>query len=36
MPQSFAAVVALALMAGVLHVAFQALERRLIRWWRGR
>lgn len=36
MPQSFAAVAALALMAGVLHAAFQALERRLIRWWRGR
>jgi NitT/TauT family transport system permease protein len=36
MPQSFAAVAALAVMAGVLHAAFQALERRLIRWWRGR
>ncbi|HEY1425229.1 MAG TPA: ABC transporter permease [Caulobacteraceae bacterium] len=34
--RSFAAVAALALMAGVLHAAFQALERRLIRWWRGR
>jgi NitT/TauT family transport system permease protein len=34
--RSFAAVVALALMAGVLHAAFQALERRLIHWWRGR
>lgn len=34
--RSFAAVVALALMAGVLHAVFQALERRLIRWWRGR
>ena len=36
LPQSFAAVAALALMAGVLHAAFQALERRLIHWWRGR
>jgi NitT/TauT family transport system permease protein len=36
MDRSFAAVVALALMAGVLHAAFQALERRLIHWWRGR
>jgi NitT/TauT family transport system permease protein len=36
MPQSFAAVAALALMAGVLHAGFQALERRLIHWWRGR
>jgi NitT/TauT family transport system permease protein len=36
MAQSFAAVAALALMAGVLHAAFQALERRLIHWWRGR
>jgi NitT/TauT family transport system permease protein len=36
MAQSFAAVVALGLMAGVLHAGFQALERRLIRWWRGR
>jgi NitT/TauT family transport system permease protein len=36
MPQSFAAVAALALMAGVLHAAFQGLERRLIHWWRGR
>ena len=36
MPQSFAAVAALAMLAGVLHAAFQAFERRLIRWWRGR
>jgi NitT/TauT family transport system permease protein len=36
MPQSFAAVVALGLMAGVLHAGFQALERRLTHWWRGR
>ena len=36
MDESFAAVAALALMAGVLHAAFQALERRLIHWWRGR
>jgi len=36
MAKSFAALAALALMAGVLHAAFQALERRLIAWWRGR
>ena len=36
MSQSFAAVVALGLMAGVLHAGFQALERRLTHWWRGR
>jgi NitT/TauT family transport system permease protein len=31
-----AAIVALALMASGLHFAFQALERRALRWWRGR
>jgi len=36
MAKSFAALAALALMAGVLHAAFQALERQLIAWWRGR
>jgi len=36
MDQSFAALVALALMAAVLHVGFQALERAALRWWRGR
>jgi len=32
----FAAILALALMAAVVHVAFQALERRALTWWRGR
>ncbi|MFI4935342.1 MAG: ABC transporter permease [Caulobacterales bacterium] len=36
MAQSFAALVALALMAGVLHLIFQALERGALSWWRGR
>jgi NitT/TauT family transport system permease protein len=36
MDKSFAALAALAMMAGVLHGAFQALERRIILWWRGR
>ena len=36
MDRSFAALTALALMAGALNIAFQALERRLIVWWRGR
>jgi NitT/TauT family transport system permease protein len=36
MDKSFAALVALALMAAVLHLAFQALERSALRWWRGR
>ena len=36
MDKSFAAVVALALMAGVLHVGFQAFERAELAWWRGR
>ena len=32
----FAAILALALMAGLVHVAFQSLERRALVWWRGR
>jgi NitT/TauT family transport system permease protein len=32
----FAAILALALMAAVVHVVFQALERRALVWWRGR
>lgn len=36
MAKSFAALVALALMAAALHVGFQALERTAIGWWRGR
>ena len=36
MARSFAALAALSLMAGVLHLGFQALERRLLVWWRGR
>ncbi len=36
MDRSFAALAALALMAGVLHLVFQTLERRLLVWWRGR
>jgi NitT/TauT family transport system permease protein len=32
----FAAIVALALMAAVVHFAFQWLERRALVWWRGR
>jgi len=32
----FAAIVALALMAAVVHLIFQALERRALAWWRGR
>ncbi len=32
----FAAILALALMAAGVHVAFQALERRALVWWRGR
>jgi NitT/TauT family transport system permease protein len=36
MAKSFAALAALALMAGVLHLAFQALERTALTWWRGR
>lgn len=36
MAKSFAALAALALLAGALHLGFQALERRLLSWWRGR
>lgn len=36
MAKSFAALAALAVMAGVLHLGFQALERRALAWWRGR
>ncbi len=32
----FAAILTLALMAAVVHVLFQALERRALIWWRGR
>jgi NitT/TauT family transport system permease protein len=32
----FAAILALALMAAGVHLAFQALERRALTWWRGR
>jgi len=32
----FAAIIALALMAAILHAAFQTLERRALVWWRGR
>ena len=32
----FAAILALALMAAGVHLAFQALERRALVWWRGR
>ena len=34
--KSFAALLALALMAGLLHLGYQALEQRALRWWRGR
>ncbi len=34
--EMFAAIVTLALMAAVVHLAFQALERRALIWWRGR
>ena len=34
--EMFAAIVTLALMAAVVHLAFQALERRALTWWRGR
>ncbi|HEY2708019.1 MAG TPA: ABC transporter permease subunit [Caulobacteraceae bacterium] len=33
--KSFAALTALALMAGVLHLIFQLIERRSLAWWRG-
>jgi NitT/TauT family transport system permease protein len=36
MAKSFAALAALALMAGALHVGFQTLERAALAWWRGR
>jgi hypothetical protein len=36
MAKSFAALVALALMAAALNIAFQALERAALSWWRGR
>jgi NitT/TauT family transport system permease protein len=36
MDKSFAALVTLALMAGALHLGFQALEKAALRWWRGR
>jgi NitT/TauT family transport system permease protein len=36
MDQSFAALVALALMAGVLQLAYSAFERAVLAWWRGR
>ncbi|HEY5072481.1 MAG TPA: ABC transporter permease [Caulobacteraceae bacterium] len=32
----FAAIIVLAVMAGLLHFAFQALEARALVWWRGR
>lgn len=32
----FAAILTLALMAAVVHVLFQSLERRALTWWRGR
>jgi NitT/TauT family transport system permease protein len=34
--EMFAAIVALALMAAVVHLIFQALEKRALTWWRGR
>jgi NitT/TauT family transport system permease protein len=34
--EMFAAIAALALMAAVVHLLFQALESRALRWWRGR
>src|SRR5581483_4674389 len=36
MARSLAALVALILMASVLHVGFQQLERASLKWWRGR
>jgi hypothetical protein len=32
----FAAILALALMAAVVHLLFQAMETRVLAWWRGR
>ena len=34
--EMFAAIVTLALMAAVVHLLFQALEKRALIWWRGR
>jgi len=34
--EMFAAILALALMASVVHVLFQELEKRALTWWRGR
>ncbi len=34
--QMFAAIIVLAAMAGALHLALSTLERRCLRWWRGR
>jgi NitT/TauT family transport system permease protein len=34
--EMFAAIVTLALMAAVVHLLFQALEKRALAWWRGR
>jgi NitT/TauT family transport system permease protein len=36
MDRSFAAVAALGLIAGALHVGYQLAERRALAWWRGR
>ena len=36
MDRSFAAVAALGLIAGLLHLGYQLLERRALAWWRGR
>ena len=33
--RSFAALAALAMIAGVLHLVFRVLERRALAWWRG-
>ncbi len=34
--QMFAAIIVLAVMAGILHLALSLAERRALRWWRGR
>ena len=34
--EMFAAIVTLALMAAIVHLLFQALEKRALTWWRGR
>ena len=34
--EMFAALLALALMAAAVHLVFQSLERRALKWWRGR